>query len=246
MFTKIDGDWSWESFFNLYRSMWKTFQIPIFSAAETGGCDFVQKKTFRPWCHILHYRVCFLKKIIIINGACASLKEACTVVLHSGLCPSHTTPTSPSPSPPPLPCSIKSKPITYLKSSHAPPPSAPSTCLDSKGSCAPWESGHMKCSRDLNQPYSFLSENSRRHRVHRGFWKCGSPSPEVKNTHPTEPDCVLCRVLIFMKQHRTSQHYYYYFFFFSVCFTSLYLSLCSVLPKKKGCLNKCRRFSDFG
>lgn len=27
-----------------------------------------------------------------INGACACLKEACTVVLHSGLCPSHTQP----------------------------------------------------------------------------------------------------------------------------------------------------------
>ena len=87
------------------------------------------------------------------------MKEACTVVLHSGLCPSHTQP-PPSPptySPPPLPCSIKNKAISELRSSHAPPPSAPSTCLGSKEAVLPGRL--VQSSRDSSRPYS-LRQNT--------------------------------------------------------------------------------------
>lgn len=71
-----------------------------------------------------------------------------------------------TPPPPPLPCSIKCKP------SHAPPLSAPSTCLGSQGSCAP----RGVCSHAAVAPPGL---------THTGTLitvASGSPSPEDKKT----------------------------------------------------------------
>lgn len=73
---------------------------------------------------------------------------------------------------------------------------------------------------------TLLSDNIHRHHVHRGFWKCGSPSPEVKNTHfTTEPDCVLS-VFIFMEITL-----YFRSIFFVLFYVSLPLTL-SIAKKK--------------
>lgn len=76
---------------------------------------------------------------------------------------------------------------------------------------------------------TFSSENIYRHRVHHGFWKCGSPSPEVKNTHlTTEPDCVLrfTSLLILIEQHSSEA-------FFVLFYVSLPLTLFRIGEKKK-------------
>ncbi|MED6258967.1 hypothetical protein ATANTOWER_014979 [Ataeniobius toweri] len=63
--------------------------------------------------------------------------------------------------PPPPPQTL---PLLQFNTNPLPPeifpPSAPSTCLDSKGSCAPWKSGQIKCNRDLNQPYWYVRKHS--------------------------------------------------------------------------------------
>ena len=86
MFTKLRT--GVENFFQeeISTDQCENLSDSYFSAAETGGCDFVQK-CFGPGATFITECVLF-----VINGACASLKEACTVVLHSGLCPSHTNP----------------------------------------------------------------------------------------------------------------------------------------------------------
>lgn len=137
------------------RKLQREHFILVFSVFGRRSCDFVQTPPGR----VGHCSV-FIHIYMYINEACACLKEACTVVLHSGLCPYIT----PSPPPPP-PSSIKSEPVTRSGPSHAPLPSAPSTCLGSEGSCAP-PGGLLTCSRDSNRPYS----NIHRHPGHRGFW----------------------------------------------------------------------------
>lgn len=116
-------------------------------------------------------------------------------------CPALRALSLPHTAPPPLPCSIMNKPTGNRSTLLS---SAPSTCLDSKGSCAPWESGQIKCNRDLNQPYFFV----RKHYWHNGLWKRGFLQAQKSKTHfTTEPDCVVTfqSLVIFMKQHCTSE-----------------------------------------
>lgn len=149
MFTK------WESFdFQEEASVWKQsiFLLSVFERCRLGlGSPGTLPRPSSRW---------FYTNIHVYKWSMCLLKEACTVVLHSGLCP-YT-----APSPPALPCSIKSKAVSELKPSHAPLPSAPSTCLGSQGSCAPQESAHVQ--QHLHP--ALLLENIHRHPAHRGFW----------------------------------------------------------------------------
>lgn len=75
----------------------------------------------------------------------------------------------------------------HHKQTHPPasdlPSFAPSTCNDSKKEAV--LSGSLvksKCSRDSKKPYCSVRKHFTGTRIHRGFWKRGSPSPAVKNT----------------------------------------------------------------
>lgn len=136
-------------------------------------------------------------------------------------CPALRALSLPHTAPPPLPCSIMNKPTGNRSTLLS---SAPSTCLDSKGSCAPWESGQIKCNRDLNQPYFLV----RKHYWHNGLWKRGFLQAQKSKTHISLPNLTVLlhfRVLLFSWNNTVLQKHFWFWF------TFLYLSHCSVLPK---------------
>lgn len=144
-------------------------------------------------------------------------------------CPALRALSLPHNAPPPLPCSIMNKPTGNLPTLLS---SAPSTCLDSKGSCAPWESGQIKCNRDLNQPYFFV----RKHCWHNGLWKRGFLQAQKSKTHISLPNLTVLlrlRVLLFSWNNTVLQKHFWFWF---LVYISLPLTLFSIA--KKYCLKK--------
>lgn len=143
-------------------------------------------------------------------------------------CPALRALSLPHNAPPPLPCSIMNKPTGNRSTLLS---SAPSTCLDSKGSCAPWESGQIKCNRDLNQPYFFV----RKHYWHNGLWKRGFLQAQKSKTHISLPNLTVLlrsRVLLFSWNTVLQKHFWFWF----LVYISLPLTLFSIA--KKYCLKK--------
>lgn len=152
-------------------------------------------------------------------------------------CPALRALSLPHSFPPPLPRVIMNEPTWNLPTRRS---SAPSTCLDSKRSCAPWESDRIKCNQDLTQPYS--CQKTFTGTMGSGNVDISKPNSQKHKFH-TEPDCVLHLRVLLLSWNNTVLKKHFCFCFALHLSTSHIVQCCQKIffkEKKKSAVSDIR------